>query len=103
MSFTGKQLSLQRSVDAKRAATNIIDVTVQDDIGRLPDLNTASVIRRITGVAVQNDQAEARFPIARGLNPTYNRTMIDGGIVASPERGGSACSVPLDVIPTSLL
>ncbi|MEM9494420.1 MAG: TonB-dependent receptor [Pseudomonadota bacterium] len=99
----GQALSLQRSVDAKRAATNIIDATVQDDIGRLPDLNTASVIRRITGIAVQNDQAEARFPIIRGLNPTYNRTTIDGGIVASPERGGSSRAVPLDVIPASLL
>lgn len=80
-----------------------MDATVQDDIGRLPDLNTAAVIRRITGVAVQNDQAEARFPIIRGLNPTYNRTTIDGGIVSSPERGGSARAVPLDVIPASLL
>ncbi|WP_375208189.1 TonB-dependent receptor [Hyphococcus sp.] len=99
----GQALSMQRSVDAKRNATNIIDATVQDDIGRLPDLNTAAVIRRITGVAVQNDQAEARFPIIRGLNPTYNRTTIDGGIVSSPERGGSGRSVPLDVIPASLL
>lgn len=99
----GQALSLQRSVDAKRNATNIIDATVQDDIGRLPDLNTAAVIRRITGVAVQNDQAEARFPVIRGLNPSFNRTTIDGGIVASPERGRSARSVPLDVIPASLL
>ncbi|WP_428409650.1 TonB-dependent receptor [Hyphococcus sp.] len=99
----GEALSLKRAVDAKRNSTNIMDATVQDDIGRLPDLNTAAVIRRITGVAVQNDQAEARFPIIRGLNPTYNRTTIDGGIVSSPERGGSARAVPLDVIPASLL
>ncbi|MFC2952822.1 TonB-dependent receptor [Marinicaulis aureus] len=99
----GQAVSLKRAIDAKRGATNIMDATVQDDIGRLPDLNTAAVIRRITGIAVQNDQAEARFPIIRGLNPTYNRTTIDGGIVSSPERGGSGRAVPLDVIPASLL
>lgn len=99
----GQALSLKRSVDAKRKATNIIDATVQDDIGRLPDLNTASVIRRISGVSVQNDQGEARFPVIRGLNPTFNRTTIDGGVVASPERGRLARAVPLDVIPASLL
>lgn len=99
----GQALSIQRAVDVKRNATNIVDATVQDDIGRLPDLNTASVIRRISGVAVQNDQAEARFPIIRGLNPTYNRTTVDGGIVSSPERGGNGRSVPLDVVPASLL
>ncbi|GGC99773.1 TonB-dependent receptor [Aquisalinus flavus] len=100
---TGQALSLKRSLDVKREAENIVDASVQDDIGRLPDLNTAAVIRRISGVAVQNDQAEARFPVIRGLNPTYNRTTIDGGIVSSPERGGAGRSVPLDVIPASLL
>ncbi|MEM1103094.1 MAG: TonB-dependent receptor plug domain-containing protein, partial [Pseudomonadota bacterium] len=99
----GEALSLRRAIDAKRASANILDATVQDDIGRLPDLNTAAIIRRITGVAVQNDQAEARFPIVRGLNPSFNRTTIDGGIVASPERGDFARAVPLDVIPASLL
>lgn len=99
----GQAISLRRAVDTKRNARNFLDASVQDDIGRLPDLNTASVIRRITGVAVQNDQAEARFPIVRGLNSTFNRTTIDGGVVASPERGSSARAVPLDVIPASLL
>jgi len=99
----GEALSLQRAIDVKRNSVNILDATVQDDIGRLPDLNTAAVIRRINGVAVQNDQAEARFPIVRGLNPTFNRTTIDGGVVSSPERGGFGRAVPLDVIPASLL
>ncbi|MEQ8733849.1 MAG: TonB-dependent receptor [Rhodospirillaceae bacterium] len=99
----GQALSIKRAIEVKRAATNIVDAAVQDDVGRLPDLNTASVIRRISGISVQNDQAEARFPIIRGLNPTYNRTTIDGGIVSSPERGSNARSVPLDVVPASLL
>lgn len=99
----GQALALKRALEVKRLSTNIVDATVQDDIGRLPDLNTAEILRRITGVAVQNDQAEARFPIIRGFNPTFNRTTIDGGVVASPERGGNARAVPLDVIPASLL
>lgn len=99
----GQALALERAADFKRAADNVLDTTVQDDIGRLPDLNTASVIRRMPGVGVQNDQAEARFAIVRGLNPTYNRTTVDGNLVASPERGGLGRAVPLDVIPASLL
>lgn len=99
----GQALALKRALEVKRLSTNIVDATVQDDIGRLPDLNTAEILRRITGVAVQNDQAEARFPIIRGFNPTFNRTTIDGGVVASPERGANARAVPLDVIPASLL
>ena len=100
---TGQALSQQRAIAAKRLARPILAAVVQDDIGRLPDLNTAAVIRRLPGVAVQNDQAEPRFAIVRGLNPTYNHTTLDGGFVASPERGGLGRAVPLDVVPASLL
>ncbi len=99
----GQALSQQRAIEAKRNADVIIDAVSQDDIGRLPDLNIAQAVVRIPGAAVQNDQGEARFPIIRGLNATYNRTTIDGGIVASPERGGLGRAVPLDLIPASLV
>jgi len=99
----GQALSIQRAIEAKRESDSIIEATAQDDIGRLPDLNTAQAVLRLPGVAVQNDQGEARFPILRGLNATYNRTTIDGYIVASPERGGLGRAVPLDLIPASLV
>jgi TonB-dependent receptor len=54
-------------------------------------------------VSVQNDQAEPRFAVVRGLNPTYNYTSLDGSFVASPERDAFGRAVPLDVIPASLL
>lgn len=99
----GQALSQARAIEVKRDSDTIVDAISQDDIGRLPDLNTAQALVRIPGVAVQNDQGEARFPILRGLNATYNRTTIDGSIVASPERGGLGRAVPLDLIPASLV
>jgi len=99
----GQALSIERAIDTKRNSDSILDAVAQDDIGRLPDLNTAQAVLRIPGVAVQNDQGEARFPIVRGLNATYNRTTVDGMIVASPERGSLGRAVPLDLIPAFLL
>ncbi|MEM7730055.1 MAG: TonB-dependent receptor [Pseudomonadota bacterium] len=99
----GQALAQQRAIEAKRDANIVLDAVAQDDIGRLPDLNIAAALVRVPGTAVQNDQGEARFPIIRGLNATYNRTTIDGGIVASPERGGLGRAVPLDLIPASLV
>jgi len=99
----GQALSIERAIEAKRSSNSIIEALVQDDIGRLPDLNTAQALVRLPGLAVQNDQSEARFAIVRGLNATYNRTTIDGGIVASPERGSLGRAVPLDLIPAALL
>ena len=99
----GQALSMERALDVKRNSNEIVDAIAQDDIGRLPDLNTAQAVLRVPGVAVQNDQGEARFPVIRGLNATYNRTTVDGAIIASPERGSIARAVPLDLIPAFLL
>ena len=98
---TGQALAQTRAIEAKREDTRIVDVASQDDIGRLPDLNTAAVLRRLPGISIQNDQGEARFPVIRGLPPTYNRVTVDGAILASPERGDR--TVPLDIISASLL
>jgi len=97
----GSSLSQQRAIESKRRSLQILDGISQDDVGRLPDLDTAGALRRIPGVNVQEDQGEPRFPVIRGLNGTFNRVIIDGGIVASPERGTRL--VPLDIIPASML
>ncbi len=97
---TGFRKSEIESVAAKRNAFIVSDVIVSDDIGRLPDQNTAAALRRIPGVSVQNDQNEPRFPSIRGLPPTYNRTQVNGAIVATGDNGGSR-TVPLDTVPST--
>ena len=97
----GSTASQQRAIESKRQSLQILDGVSQDDIGKLPDLDTAGVLRRIPGVNVQEDQGEPRFPVIRGLNPSFNRVVVDGGIVASPERGTR--TVPLDILPASML
>ena len=97
----GSSVSQQRAIESKRRSLQILDGISQDDVGRLPDLDTAGALRRIPGVNVQEDQGEPRFPVIRGLNGNFNRVIIDGGIVASPERGTRL--VPLDIIPASML
>lgn len=98
---TGFRQSEERAIEAKRKAFVVSDGVSADDIGRLPDLNTAAALRRIPGVAVRNDQNEPRFAVIRGLAPTYNRTQINGAIIASADLGGSR-TIPLDVIPSSI-
>ncbi|WP_439534933.1 TonB-dependent receptor [Polymorphobacter sp.] len=97
---TGFRKSEIESVEAKRDTFIVSDVIVSDDIGRLPDQNTAAALRRIPGVSVQNDQNEPRFPSIRGLPPTYNRTQVNGAIVATGDNGGSR-TVPLDTVPST--
>lgn len=96
----GQRLSQSRAVQVKRDASQILDAISSDDIGLLPDFNTAAAVLRLPGVAVQNDQGEARYPILRGLNQTYNRVTVNGFTVASPEFNDRG--VPLDIVSSSL-
>lgn len=88
------------AVRAKKDRFVVSDSIVSDDIGRLPDQNTAAALRRIPGISVQEDQNEPRFPSIRGLPPTYNRTQVNGAIVATGDNGGSR-TVPLDTVPSN--
>lgn len=97
---TGFRKGEVEAVRAKREAFVVSDAIVSDDIGRLPDQNTAAALRRIPGISVQEDQNEPRFPSIRGLPPTYNRTQINGAIVATGDNGGSR-TVPLDTVPAN--
>ena len=95
---TGQRRAQQEAIATKREAFVVVDAISADDIGKLPDHNTAAALRRIPGVSVQEDQGEPRFPVIRGLQSTYNRTTIDGAIVASVDDSGR--TVPLDIIPS---
>ena len=95
---TGQRQAQRAAIAVKRNEFVVADVVSSDDIGKLPDHNTASALRRIPGVSVMEDQGEPRFPVLRGLRSTYNRTTVDGAIVASVDEGGR--TVPMDIVPS---
>jgi len=49
---TGIRESLAQAAEIKRASTNVVDSIVAEDIGKLPDLTTASALQRVPGVQV---------------------------------------------------
>lgn len=95
---TGQREAQRQAIAVKRQSFVVEDVVSADDIGKLPDHNTAAALRRIPGVSVQEDQGEPRFPVLRGLTSTYNRTTVDGAVVASVDTTGR--SIPLDIVPS---
>ena len=95
---TGQREAQRAAIAVKRAEFEVMDVVSADDIGKLPDHNTAGALRRIPGISIMEDQGEPRWPILRGLGSTYNRTTIDGAVVGSVD--ASARTVPLDIVPS---
>lgn len=72
---TGIRRSLQSARNIRRNSEQIIDSVVAEDIGKLPDLNTAQTAARIPGVQVYRQGGEAQNVLVRGLpnfTTTYN-------------------------------
>lgn len=97
----GARLSRQRAIDAKRTADTIVEVVSADNIGALPDFNTAEAIQRLPGISTQIDQGEARYAVVRGVDSNLNLVLIDGNLVGAPEAEGRRVS--LDTIPSDLV
>jgi TonB-dependent receptor len=95
---TGQREAQRAAIAVKRNEFVVADVVSADDIGKLPDHNTAAALRRIPGISVMEDQGEPRFPVIRGLRSTYNRTTVDGAMVASVDESGR--TVPMDIVPS---
>jgi TonB-dependent receptor len=72
---TGIRRSLQSAQGIRRNSDQIVDAVVAEDIGKLPDLNTAQTAARIPGVQVYRQAGEAQNVLVRGLpnfTTTYN-------------------------------
>jgi TonB-dependent receptor len=98
---TGSRASREKAIERKRALSTIADVVAADEIGKLPDYNTAEALQRLPGVSVEIDQSEARYVIVRGIDPNLNQVTIDGNLVGIPEAEGRR--VALDTIPSDLV
>jgi TonB-dependent receptor len=64
---TGVRASVESAADRKRRADDVVDSVVADDIDRLPDLNVADAVQRISGVQMTRDRGEASVLSVRGL------------------------------------
>ena len=72
---TGIRKSLQSAKNIRKNSEQIVDSVVAEDIGKLPDLNTAETAARIPGVQVYRSGGEAQNVLVRGLpnfTTTYN-------------------------------
>jgi hypothetical protein len=86
----------------EKLASNVINIISAKTIEQLPDLNVANVMQRVSGVSmVKNSTGDNTEAIIRGMPPRYSNTMING--TSAPSTSGSTRSVPLDMIPSSLV
>ena len=75
------------AIEAKRNASNVLDVLAADTIGRFPDQNLADSLGRVPGLAIERDQGQARYINFRGAPFRYTKIAFDGIDVPGAEDG----------------
>src|SRR5580658_9435227 len=112
---TGIRQSVQVSLDAKRAAVDLVDVISAEDIGKLPDKNIADSLARLPGITTSSAGAnEGGFDendrvSMRGTNPSLTQTLINGHNVAAgdwfvlDQTGTVGRSVSYTLLPSEIV
>ncbi|AXR06982.1 TonB-dependent receptor [Salinimonas sediminis] len=95
---SGLRQSLMTAVSRKQFSTEIVDSIIADDIGKLPDLNVAEALQRISGVQISRNRGEGSDVAIRGL--TQIRTELNGRDIFSTIGGRS---LSFEDVPSELL
>src|SRR5690554_684120 len=95
---TGRQMSSAAIVAAeRREQPQVTDYLDSVSIGRIGDSDVASALRRITKLTLVDN----KFIYVRGLGERYSSTLLNGGMVPSPDPTRNV--IPLDMFPTSII
>src|SRR5581483_9322965 len=73
---SGYRQSLEAAQTRKRSASQIVDSIIAEDIGKLPDTNTAEALQRVPGVQINTDLGEGSTVVIRGLGQV--ETLLNG-------------------------
>ncbi|MDO6739180.1 TonB-dependent receptor [Wenyingzhuangia sp. 2_MG-2023] len=90
-----------KALNKQKNNMNVTNVVAADQVGKFPDANIGDAVKRIPGIAVQNDQGEARNIIVRGLAGQLNSVTLNGERIPSAE--GDNRNVQMDLIPSDMV
>ena len=90
-----------KALNQQKTNVYVSNVSSADQIGRFPDSNIGDALKRVPGIAMQNDQGEARNIVVRGLASELNSVTLNGNRIPSAE--GDNRKVQMDVIPSDMI
>ncbi len=98
---SGFQSGVVKSLNKQRNDVNVTNVVSSDQVGKFPDANIGDALKRVSGIAMQYDQGEARDIIIRGFAPGLNSVTLNGERIPSAE--GDNRRVQMDLIPSDMI
>jgi outer membrane receptor protein involved in Fe transport len=92
-----KTESLKSLLIAQKNSITVSDGISAETMKRTPDKTTSDVLKRVSGVSVQDN----KFVVIRGLNDRYNAALLNGAPLPSSESDRKAFS--FDIFPANML
>lgn len=92
-----KKESQSAVYSAQKRSAAASDGISLEAIKKTPDNNAGQILRRVTGVSVQDN----KFVVVRGLGEQYNQTMMNGVPMTSTETNRNAFA--FDLIPAAVI
>lgn len=89
--------SIKSLLVAQKNSITVSDGISAESIKRTPDKTTSDVLKRVSGVSIQDN----KFVIIRGLNDRYNAALLNGAPLPSSEPDRKAFS--FDIFPANML
>jgi len=90
-----------QAINQQLASDQIVNVVSAAKIQELPDANAAESVGRLPGVTVLRSGGEGNAVVIRGLEPKYNKILIDGVQLSSADAADR--STDLSTVSSSML
>lgn len=106
ISVVGQKSAAEIARQEQQYAPNLINVTMAEEIEKLPDVNAAEAVRRLPGISLETDTGEGRYINIRGIDSELNSTTFDGLRLASQDNAsgtGGGRAVAMDAIPAGII
>ena len=94
---SARQETMNSLLVTQKNSAVVSDGIAADIIRRTPDRNTSDVLKRVSGVSIQDN----KFAVVRGLNDRYNAAFLNGAPLPSSENDRKAFA--FDIFPANML
>ncbi len=92
-----KKENIQSMLTIRKNSAVVSDAISADMIKKSPDKNTSEVLKRVSGITIQ----ENKFVVVRGMNDRYNEAMLNNAILPSTEPDRKTFS--FDIFPSGVV
>jgi len=94
---SARKESVNAMINVQRSTAPVAQVVSAEAIRKSPDPNTGEVLKRISGISLQ----EGKYIVVRGLADRYNQTIVNGALMSSTEPDRKTFSY--DIFPSSTI